>query len=166
VKKLGVSLVIFVIVAVIALSSVWGQEKNLATNKAVTAKIRAFDQEFFKGFDVYAAETDEYPTALLFDRKGDAYQLPDHFWGRPLTEEEIIRSIRRLDAQHLDPSWDVPFWPQALAIVNMKGEILGYVYTGLSYVVTDRKKDGRVTVFRPIARRLEIGETLPPPPMN
>jgi len=40
-----------------ALTAVWGQEKNLGVNKAVTAKIRAFDQGFFKGFDVYSAKT-------------------------------------------------------------------------------------------------------------
>ncbi|MCJ7663993.1 MAG: hypothetical protein MUO24_07095, partial [Desulfobacterales bacterium] len=49
-----------------ALTAVGGQEKNLGVNKQVTAKIRAFDQGFFKGFDVYSAGTQENPTALVF----------------------------------------------------------------------------------------------------
>ena len=73
---------IFLVFAVVALRPVWGQEKNLGVNKEVTAKIRAFDREFFKGFDVYSAGTDENPTALLFDIKDD-YQIADRFWEDP-----------------------------------------------------------------------------------
>jgi hypothetical protein len=148
--------------AVVAINPALGQERNLDENKGVTAQIRAFDRAFFKGFDVYAAETDEYPTALLFDSK-DEYSLPDRFWGRPLNEDEIVRAIRNLDTQHLDHSWDIPLWPRALPIVNTQGKVLGYAYTGLAWVVMDRKKDGRVTVFRPIARQFDGGDSAPPP---
>ncbi|MCJ7546138.1 MAG: hypothetical protein MUP30_04860, partial [Deltaproteobacteria bacterium] len=72
-----------------ALNLVWGEEKNLDVNKEVTAKIRAFDREFFKGFDVYSAGEKEEPTALLFDIKDDNY-LPTRFWGPPLSAEQII----------------------------------------------------------------------------
>jgi hypothetical protein len=154
-KKFSVCFVaMFLVVAVIALSTVWGQEKNLATNKAVTAKIRAFDQEFFKGFDVYSAGAEEEPTALLFDIKDDGYQLPDRFWGKPLTGEEISYAIRRLDDEYLGGIWYIPFWPEALNIVNSKGVVQGYVYTGLGVVFMDRKKDGRTTVFLPPMPRL------------
>jgi hypothetical protein len=137
--------------AVAAINPALGQDQNIVENKGVTAQIRAFDRAFFKGFDVYAAGTDQNPTALLFDRK-DEYSLPDRFWGTPLTEDEIVRAIRNLDTQHLDHNWDIPMWPRALAIVNAQGKPLGYAYTGLAYVMMDRKKDGQVTVFRPIAR--------------
>lgn len=149
-KKLGVTLyVIFVVIAVIALNTVWGLERNLATNKAVTAKIRAFDQEFFMGFDVYSAGAEEEPDALLFDIKDDGYQLPDQFWGKPLTGEEINYAIRRLDDEYHEGIWHIPFWPEALNIVNTRGEMQGYVYTGLGGVLMDREKDGRTTVFLP-----------------
>ncbi len=130
----------------IALNSGWGKERNLWINKEVTAKIRAYDWEFFKGFDVYSAGVKEAPTALLFDIKDD-YHLADRFWGEPLTEEEIIYRIQRLDDQYTDKMFRFP--PQALNIVNLKGQVLGYVYTGLSSVSMDRKKDGSVTVYAP-----------------
>jgi hypothetical protein len=38
-------------------------------DQAVTVKIRSFDKEFFKDFDVYLSEEWEAPTILLFDRK-------------------------------------------------------------------------------------------------
>jgi hypothetical protein len=147
-KRLGaLLLVVFLVCVVIALNSGWGQEKNLYVNKEVTAKIRAFDQEFFKGFDVYSAGVKEAPTALLFDMK-DAYQLPDRFWGSPLNEEQIIYAIQRLDDQSNDNK-NIPFPPRALNIVNLKGKVLGYVYTGINSVLMDRKKDGSVIVYLP-----------------
>jgi len=149
-KKFIVSFVVmFLVFAVIALSPVWGQEKNHWVNKAVTAKIRAFDGEFFKGFDVYSAGVKEAPSALLFDIKDD-YHLPTRFWGNPLSEEEIIYAIYRLDDQYKNREYDIPFEPRALNIVNLKGEVLGYCYTGMTSILMDRKKDGRVTVFLPI----------------
>jgi hypothetical protein len=148
--------------AVMALNPVWGQEKNLAVNKEVTAKIRALDREFFKGFDVYSAGVKEAPSALLFDIKKDDYHLPVQFWENPLSEEEIVYAIHRLDDQYIERTWDIPFEPRALNIVNAKGEILGYVYTGLTHVLMDRKKDGRVTVFLPTARQYEGTETHDP----
>jgi hypothetical protein len=147
-KRLGaLLLVVFSVCVVIGLNSGWGQEKNLWVNEGVTAKIRAFDREFFKGFDVYSAGEKEAPTALLFDIKDD-YHLPDRFWGEPLSEDEIIYCIQRLDDQYNDNK-NIPFLPRALNIVNLKDKVLGYVYTGLNSVLMDRKKDGQVTVYPP-----------------
>jgi hypothetical protein len=147
-KRLGaLLLVVFSVCVVITLNSGWGQERNLDVNKEVTAKIRAFDREFFQGFDVYSAGEKEAPTALLFDIKDD-YQLPDRFWGPPLSEEQIIYAIQSLDGQYND-SKRIPFLPQALNIVNLKGKVLGYVYTGLNSVLMDRKKAGSVIVYAP-----------------
>jgi hypothetical protein len=149
------SLTVSIIFAVAAINPVVAKEKNLTANKAVTAKIRALDQEFFKGFDVYSAGAEEEPTALLFDIKDDEYQLPDRFWGKPLTGEEISYAIRRLDDEYLGGVWYIPFWPEGLNIVNSKGVVQGYVYTGLGGVFMDRKKDGRTTVFLPRPRLIE-----------
>jgi hypothetical protein len=147
-KHIASFFMLFLVGMLIALGPAWGQERNLGINKEVTAKIRAFDREFFTGFDVYSAGVEEAPTALLFDIKDD-YHLPTRFWEKPLNEEEIIYAIRRLDDQYIDRTWDIPFQPRALNIVNSKGEVLGYVYTGLTYVLMDRKKDGKVKVFLP-----------------
>jgi len=146
-KQWAIFFVVFLVSVVFALNLTWGQEKNLAVNKEVTAKIRAFDREFFKGFDVYSAGEKEAPTALLFDIKDD-YQLPAQHWGPPLSEEQIIYAIQSLDGQYNDNK-SLPFPPQALNIVNLKGKVLGYVYTVLNSVLMDRKKDGSVTVYRP-----------------
>ncbi len=144
---LHLSLVIL-IVALIPVSSPSAQEKNLSVNPEVTARIRVFDREFFKNFDVYSAGVQEAPTALLFDLN-DNYHLPSRFWGSPLSEEEIIYAIRRLDDQYIDHTRDLPFVPRALTIVNKKGAVVGYVYTGMGTIMMDRKKDGRVIVFLP-----------------
>ena len=147
---------VFVVVFAVAINFALGAlhalraEENLAVNKAVTAKIRAFDREFFKGFDVYSAGTLENPTALLFDRK-DTYTLVSQLWGRPLKAEEIMYAIQRLDDQYVNRQYNIPFAPRALNIVNTKGEVLGYVYTGLTYVQMYRKKDGQVFVYFPVA---------------
>jgi hypothetical protein len=141
--------IIFLVFFIVLSSPLWGQEKNLAVNKEVTAKIRALDRELFKGFDVYSAGTDENPTALLFDIK-DNYRLPTRLWGNPLTEEKIVYAIHRLDDQYNNRRYDIPFEPRALTIVNVKGEVLGYIYTGLASVLMDHKKDGRVIIFLPI----------------
>ena len=50
------------------------------------------------------------------------------------------------------------FQPQALNIVNLKGKVVGYCYTGVSSVLMDRKKDGSVTVYPPRVRMNEKGE--------
>ena len=139
--------VVFLVSAVISLSLAWGQEKNLETNKEVTAKIKALDPAFFKGLDVYSAGGKEAPTALLFDMK-DNYQLPAPYWGSPLTEEQIIYAIRSLDDQYNDNK-SISFPPRALNIVNLQGKVVGYVYTSLNSVLMDRKKDGTVIVYRP-----------------
>ena len=150
-KKQGVIFfIVFLVCVIIALNLAWGQEKNLYVNKEVTAKIRAFDREYFKGFDVYSAGEKEAPTALLFDIKDDNY-LPTRFWGPPLSEEQIIYAIQSLDEQSRDNK-RIPFPPRALNVVNLKGKVLGYVYTGLNSVLMDRKKDGSVTVYPPAIR--------------
>jgi hypothetical protein len=147
-KKQGAIFFVFVLVSVvIALNLAWGQEKNLETNKEVTAKIKALDPAFFKGFDVYSAGEKEAPTALLFDIKDDN-QLPAQHWGPPLSEEQIIYAIQSLDGQYNDNK-SLPFPPRALNIVNLKGKVVGYVYTVLNSVLMDRKKDGTVIVYRP-----------------
>ena len=163
-KKQGaIFFVVFFVSVIIALNLAWGQEKNLYVNKEVTAKIRAFDREFFKGFDVYPAGVKEAPTALLFDIKGGC-KLPCRIskkaltketvatakaWGPPLSQEEIVSAIQRLNDQYKDPLWNIPFEPRALDIVNVKGEVVGYVYTGINSVLMDRKKDGSVIVYPP-----------------
>jgi len=163
-RKQGVIFfVVFLVSVAIALTLAWGQAKNLAVSKEVTTKIRAFDRKFFKGFDVYPAGVKEAPTALLFDIKGGC-KLPCKIsktalaketmatakaWGPPLSEEEIIYAIQRLDEQYNGRFWKIPFEPRALNIVNVKGEVVGYVYTGLDSVLMDRKKDGTVIVYPP-----------------
>jgi hypothetical protein len=149
-KKLVTSVfVLFLAGIVFAVIPVWGQDKNLAVNPEVTAKIRALDQTFFQGFDVYfAGASTEIPTALLFDIKDD-YHLPSPLWEELLSNGEVIYVIHRLDEQYLSREWDIPFEPRVLNIVNGNGETLGYIYTGVKHVSMDRKKDGRVTVFRP-----------------
>ncbi len=156
-KKQGaIWFVVFLVSIVIALNLAWGQGKNLDVNKEVTAKIRALDREFFKGFDVYSAGLKESPTALLFDIKGDDYYLPTPFWGEPLSKEEIIYAVYTLDELHRDNKL-IPFSPRALTIVNLQGKVAGYVYTGLNSVLMDRKKDGSVIVYPPsIELRFQI----------
>ncbi len=147
-KKQGaIFFVVFLVSVVIALSLAWGQGKNLEVNKEVTAKIKAFDREFFKGFDVYSAGMKDAPTALLFDIKDDNH-LPSPLWEKPLSEAEIIYAIHSLDEQHQDNPL-IPFPPRALNIVNLNGKVLGYVYTGLDTVLMVRKKDGSVAVYPP-----------------
>ncbi len=131
-----------------ALNSGWAEEKNLWENKEVTAKIRAYDQEFISGFDVYMVWVKDAPMALLLDRKDDDYHIAGRFWGKPLRQEEITRAIYTLGDQYNNVLvWYIPFRPRALSIVNLKGQVVGYVYTGLDTVLMDRKKDGSVTVY-------------------
>ena len=137
---------IFLCCTVFFLDPSWGQVKNLSSNMEVTAKIKALDKEFFKGFDVYTAGTQANPSALLFDIK-DNYTIADRFWESPINERQIIYAIHRLDDQYINREYDIPLPPQAFNIVNVKGELLGYVYTGATKVLMDRKKDGRVTVY-------------------
>jgi len=111
-KRGAIFFVFFLVCAIIALNSAWGQEKHFWLNKEVTAKIRAFDRNFFKGFDVYSAGVLDAPTALLFDVKGDDYHLPSPLWGKSLSEAEIIYAIHSLDAQHSDNTL-IPFPPRA-----------------------------------------------------
>lgn len=150
-KKLGVIFfLVFLVSVVIALNSGWGKEKNLWENKEVTAKIKAYDQEFFSSCDVYMVWVNDAPMALLFDIRDDDYHIAGRFWGEPLRAEEIIRAIYNINDQyHNTLLWYIPFQPRALNIVNLKGEVVGYVYTGLDAVLMDRKKDGSVIVYPP-----------------
>ena len=134
-----------------ALNIAWGQEKNLGVNEEATAKIRAYDREFFKGFDVYSVWVKDAPMALLFDSRDDDYYIASRFWGEPLKEAEIAYILHNLNGQYYNTFfWDVPYPPRALNIVNLKGQVVGYVYTGFDAVLMmDRKKDGSVTVYPP-----------------
>ena len=133
---------------VVALNSGWAQEKNLWENKEVTAKIRAYDQEFISSCDVYMVWVKDAPMALLFDLKDDDYHIAGKFWGQPLRYEETIRAIYNIyDQWDNTLIWYIPFRPRALSIVNLKGKVVGYVYTGLDTVLMDRRKDGSVTVY-------------------
>jgi hypothetical protein len=151
VKKSGaIFFVVFFVSVVIALNSGWGQEKNLWVNKEVTAKIKAYDREFFKRFDVYSVWVEAAPLALLFDIKDDDYHIASRFWGEPLSEAEIVHALHNLNDQYNDTFlWYIPYQPRALSIVNLKGKVVGYVYTGLDAVLMDRKKDGSVIVYPP-----------------
>jgi len=150
-KKLGVIFFVFFWVSVvIALNSGWAQEKNLWANQEVTAKIKAYDLEFFKGFDVYQVWLKEAPMALLFNIKDDNYHIASRFWGEPLSEADIVYALHNLNGQYDDTLlWYIPHQPRALSIVNLKGKVVGYVYTGLDAVLMDRKKDGSVIVYPP-----------------
>ena len=148
-KRLLISVFVIVLAgAVIIMSPAWGMEKNLSVNPEMTARIRAFHPEdFTKEFDVYAAGVLEAPMTLLFDIKDD-YHLPSMFWGKPLSQEEIVYAIHRLEDQYINRE-EMPFEPRALNVVNRNGKVLGYVYTCRVEIVMDRKKDGRVKVFPP-----------------
>jgi hypothetical protein len=147
-KKQGaIFFVVFLVSVVMSLNLAWGREKNLYVNKEMTAKIRTLDREYFKGFDVYSAGELDQATALLFDIKDDNH-LPSPLWGRPLSEEEIIYAIPSLDDWYNDNN-SIAFPPRALNIVNLKGQVVGYVYTFLNSVRMDRKKDGSVIVYPP-----------------
>jgi hypothetical protein len=157
-KRLALSVFIMVLAgAVFVISPVGGMEKNLSLNSEMTARIQAFDPEdFTKGFDVYAAEDLEAPTALLFDMKDD-YHLPSTFWGKPLSQEQIVFAIHRLHDQFLDYRDQLPFAPRALNVVSRNGKVLGYIYVGGTddKIVMDRKKGGMmlVKVFPPNVQR-------------
>lgn len=127
-----------------------GQLTALSVNEGITAKIRASDRQFFEGYDVFSAGTREQPDALLFDKK-DKYRIPDRFWGKPLSKEEIIYAMHRLDDQYNSGEWNMPREPKAFNIFNSKGEVLGYIYTSLADILVARTKDGKVTVYLPSA---------------
>jgi hypothetical protein len=132
------------------LVAVYPPFKNLSEDHEVTTEIRVFDKQFLKNFDVYAAGEKEAPLALLLDSKKDKYHIPSRFWGTPLTEQEIIYNITSLDKQYYDRTSNIPRLPRALRVVNSKGQILGYVHTGIyDNILMDIKKDGQVTVYPP-----------------
>jgi hypothetical protein len=157
IKKLVFFFMVFPCVTVAFLDPSWGQVKNLSVNKEVTTRIKALDEEFFKGFDVYTAGTKENPSALLFDLK-DNYTIADRLWGRPLNEQQIIYAIHRLDDQYNNGEYEIPLPPRAYNIVNVKGELLGYVYTGVTKILMDRKKNGEATVYLVVPRQFSTEE--------
>ena len=125
--------------------------RNLSVNRDVTQKVKNLDAIFFRDYTVYSAGTDENPTALLFDFKGDDYDIAIRFWGKPLGDKELEYAIYRLDEQYKDPEWRfLRFEPRALTVINRKGETVGYVYTSLDSVLMKRYQDGRVKVDRPM----------------
>ena len=71
--------------------------------------------------------------------------------GRRLQEQQSGRAIRRLKEQYISAGSALPFEPRALNVINLKGEILGYVYTSMrrNYIVMDREEDGQVKVLPP-----------------
>lgn len=141
-----VSLILIAALIFLASASI---PQNLAVDRCATEKIRAFDLDFIRSFDVYSAGVRETPHALLFDKRGDKYHLPCRFWEEPLSEGEILYAIRRLEDQYQERIWGFSFPPRALQIVNTRGEVVGYIYTGLDCILMKREKDGRVTVFLP-----------------
>lgn len=167
-KQRVIFFVIFLVSVVVALSLAWGQVSNLSVNNEVTAKIKAFDKAFLKTVVVYPAGTREVPTALFFDVKGGCARpckvsrkeltkeeaAEAKVWGKPLSEAETIYEIKALDAQVIDQS-KMPFPPRALNIVDSKGQIVGYVYTGLPTVTVDRQKDGTVIVYPPTLEKVK-----------
>jgi len=141
--------VVFLVSVVIALNSAWGQEKNLYVNKEVTAKIQTLDPAFFSGFDVYSAGVLEAPTALLFDIRMIMTSQPGSGEIRSVKNRSSMLFGSSLISQN--DNKNIPFPPRALNIVNLKGKVLGYVYTGLNSVLMDRKKDGSVSVYPPVS---------------
>ncbi len=163
-RKQGVVFfVVFLVSVAIALTLAWGAVyKNMELDKAATAKIRAFDMKFIRGFVVYPAGTKESPTALFFDLKGGcakpcaisktAINKDEAFekkvWGPPLSkQEDIIYAIKALDTVYSENKQGFP--PRALTVADTKGQLGGYVYTSAETVNMERDKDGTVLVFPP-----------------
>ena len=168
-KQRVIFFVVFLVSAAFALTLAWGAVyKNLETNKAATAKIKALDKKFFKGYVVYPAGTKESPTALFFDLKGGCARPcavskaalskeeagEKKVWGAPLSEAEIIYAIKALDQVYTDNKLAFP--PRALNIADTKGQLGGYIYTSAENVFMERDKDGTVVVYPPsIEQRLK-----------
>ncbi len=160
-KQRVIFFVVFLVSVVVALSLAWGQVSNLSVNKEVTAKIKAGDKAFLKTVVVYPAGVRELPTALFFDVKGGCAKpckvsrkeltkeevAEANVWGPPIGYEEIMHRVKAMDAQANDQT-KMPFPPRALNIVDLKGQIVGYVYTGLPTVNMERTKDV-VVVYPP-----------------
>ncbi len=162
-RKQGVIFfVVFLVSVALALTLAWGAGyKNLELNKAATAKIKALDKKFFKGFVVYSAGTKESPTALFFDIKGGCARPcaisktaltkeeagEKKVWGPPMTEAEIIYAIKALDQVYSENKQGFP--PRALNVADQKGQLGGYVYTSAETVNMERDKDGTVVVYPP-----------------
>lgn len=149
-NKLATMLVATVLViAACSLPAV--DKENLSVNQEITQNIRSLDITFFRDYTIYSAGTKENPTALLFDFKGDNYDIAIRFWGTPIDGKELEYAIYRLDEQYKDPEWRfLRFEPRALTVLNKKAERVGYVYTSLDSVLMKRYQDGRVKVDRPM----------------
>ena len=149
-KKLAVMITLTALTMVACSLPIVGKA-NLPINQEVSQRIRNFNMTFFSDYTIYSAGTKEYPTALLFDFKGDDYDIAITLWGTPLGEKELEYAIYRLDQQYKEPEWRfLRFEPRALVVTNRKGEGVGFVYTSLDSVPMKRYQDGRVKVYRPM----------------
>lgn len=123
--------------------------ENLAPHRDATERIEGGDGQFLSTFDIYHAGTKEYPIALLLDLKGDPYRIASYLWGDPIGLDEALYAIRRMEERYRECPACFPRPPQALAVVNRKGQLVGYVYTFLSHLFMERAEDGKVKVFLP-----------------
>jgi hypothetical protein len=161
-KQSVIFFVVFLVSVAIALTLAWGAGyKNLETDKAATAKIKALDMKFIKGYVVYPGGTKESPTALFFDLKGGCARPcaisktamtkeeagEKKVWGPPLKQDEIIYAIKALEQVYTDNKLAFP--PRALIVADTKGQLGGYVYTSAETVQMERDKDGTVVVYPP-----------------
>lgn len=125
-----------------------GWASDFEVDLYVTERLKAMDQGFIEAFEVYLAGTKENPLVLLFDPKGDPYSIASSLWAEPLKGKEVLYILRRLEERSRENLTLYPM-PQALKIVNRKGEVVGYIYGLLRYVPLEKSSDGRVKVFLP-----------------
>lgn len=123
--------------------------ENLEPHPDVTKKVEEGDRDFLASFEIYHAGTREQPIALLLDLRGDPYRIASYLWEDPIGIEDALYAIKRMGERYWECPACFPRSPQALAIVNKKGQLVGYVYTYLSHVFMERTKDGKVKVFLP-----------------
>lgn len=121
---------------------------DFKVDQGVTERLRARELGFIEGFDVYLAGTKEEPVVLLFDRRGDPYEIASPLWGEPLKGEEVLYVLRRLEEKSRDNPTLYPL-PQAFQVVNKKGETVGYIFGLLRHLPLERRADGTVKVFLP-----------------
>lgn len=146
----------------VALLCLGAGPSNLSVDEEATRKLSEGDLLFLEAFDVYSAGTEEAPLALLLDRRGDGHRIASYLWGSPLCPEEVLYAIKRLEDQHREPSWCLPLPPAALRVVNLRGEVLGYVYTSLREIFMQRKAE-EVKVYLPDHVPCEDGQQWRPP---
>lgn len=123
--------------------------ENLQGDPQVTQRITQGDFVFLSSFEIYHAGTKEFPVALLLDFRGDLYRIASSLWEDPIGVEEAIHAIRKMQERYQECPSCFFRPPQALAIINTKGEKVGYIYTGLRDIFMERRRDGKVKVFLP-----------------